>query len=479
MEFLFQPSNYLTYSILFVFWLLTINFFLMTALRKNPIIARINLIYLIPLVSVGFGSFMAGFSGMPFWFMVVLMVIFGYLLYLLPLLMLIRRYITKNLDQLVNASRSLIRGEISTTKKIEIHSNDECGEVSQNLNSFIDEMSNLVSSLRSTIYSTKDLGNDLSTSSEEMNATLIEMERTLESLKIGIGKLDDVQKRARASVDEIKDETQKTNRAIEEQAALVEQSSASVEEMAANIASITNVTKDKRGLSDQLAEVAKEGEKDLKNTLESMQGISKAAGVIFDLIKIINQVAAQTNLLAMNAAIEAAHAGEAGKGFAVVADEIRKLAVTTGSNAKNISQSLKSIMNQINDTSKITQKTAERITAIFEGIQEVSSSMRETLTGLQEINEGSKQIVETYINLNRISGEVRSFSQNVYQKTILSASASDQVTQLTEEANNGISEILIGVREVRKAAGHLSELSEKNTRNIKSLENIASMFKTD
>lgn len=474
-----QPVNLVSYLIVFGFWVLTVNFFLSSAFRRSPIIGRINLIYVIPLLAVGIGSFLAGYMGMPLWFMLLLMVVFGYLMYLLPLVVLIRRTVVKNLHQLVDISRKIKDGYVDVAHIIEINSPDETGEIAQNLNSCMRQMGEFVDTLRKTISSGKDLGNELSSSAEEMNATLIEMERTLESLQATMTKLDEMQKRARSSVEEIKVEIQNTNKAIEEQSQWIQQSSTSVEQMAANISSITNVTKDKRGLSDQLAEVAKEGEKDLNETLTSMEGISQAANVIFDMIKIINQVAAQTNLLAMNAAIEAAHAGEAGRGFAVVADEIRKLAVTTGANAKNISQNLKSIIRQISDTSKVTKNTAQRITAIFEGIREVSDSMRETLMGLQEIDEGSRQIVQTFINLNRISSQVKTFSQNVYQKTVQSAAASDQVSQLTEEANHGIAEILVGVREVRNAAGNLAALSDKNTENIQVLQNLTTRFTTE
>jgi len=478
-NFLFEPISFWVYVAGLVGWSIITNLILHRVFRTNPIIGRINLILMVPIIMVGLGSFLSGWVEIPGWIFLLIILSFGGVGYIIPVYFFMKAFLVKDLNTIIAQTRDMADGRANLSQRIKIQQRDEIGYIGQNINTFLGQMENLAKTIRLTAVSGKDLGNDLSSSAEEMGATLIQMERTLESLVQNIGKLDDEQIKARSSVQEIIVEMTNSNAAVEEQANWVSQSSASVEQMAANISSIANVTKDKRGLSDQLAEVAHEGEKDLMETLQSMEGISQSAGVIFDLIKIINAVAAQTNLLAMNAAIEAAHAGDAGRGFAVVADEIRKLAETTAGNAKNISQSLKGIMGQINDTTKVTKKTTQRITAIFEGIEEMSSAMRETLAGLQELNVGAKQIVQTFINLNRLTGDVKGSSQNVARKTTTAQEASQQVSQLSQEARNGIGEVLIGVKEVRRASGNLTQLSEKNADNISSLEKLAQRFKTE
>ena len=141
--------------------------------------------------------------------------------------------------------------------------------------------------------------------------------------------------------------------------------------------------------------------------MRSIKDINANADMIQELIQVINNVADQTNILAMNAAIEAAHAGEAGKGFAVVADEIRKLAETTGENARNISSNLNEIIANIKGTASLTEETGRSITEMTGGIEDVADSMKEMTGGLKEITTGTAEVTEALDMMISITEEVR------------------------------------------------------------------------
>ena len=139
----------------------------------------------------------------------------------------------------------------------------------------------------------------------------------------------------------------------------VEESTASVNEMIASLKNLDKMTNARRESASRLVETAKNGGEKLSNTVEVVRNINNSIGSISDMIKIIDGIAAQTNLLAMNAAIEAAHAGDAGRGFAVVADEIRSLAETTSNNSQEIGSIIRDVMEKIHIAAESSEDTIQ------------------------------------------------------------------------------------------------------------------------
>jgi methyl-accepting chemotaxis protein len=145
----------------------------------------------------------------------------------------------------------------------------------------------------------------------------------------------------------------------------------------------------------------------MRETIQSIQGISQSVDGIASAIKIISAIAANTNLLSMNAAIEAAHAGEAGRGFAVVANEIRRLSESTRENSRNISQTLKSIIDGITESSKQSGNTGTRINDMSREISSFADTMNDLINTFNELSSESGEITTSLNSLRDISATVK------------------------------------------------------------------------
>ena len=194
---------------------------------------------------------------------------------------------------------------------------------------------------------------------------------------------------------------------VEEQSSSVTASSAATEEMITNIRSVTDTLAHNAKNVRELEEASVAGHTSLSEVITDIQGIARESESLLEINAVMQSIASQTNLLSMNAAIEAAHAGESGRGFAVVADEIRKLAESSSKQSKTIGGVLKGIKGSIDKITKSTDVVLGKFDAIENGVKTVSVQENSILNAMEEQGRGSKQILQSVGTVNEITHKVK------------------------------------------------------------------------
>ena len=202
---------------------------------------------------------------------------------------------------------------------------------------------------------------------------------------------------------------------IEGQSASVTESSAAIQQMVSNINSIsTNLDRAGSGF-EYLLTASGNGRDSMQHVIELVKDVSSQSEHLLETNEIINSIASQTNLLAMNAAIEAAHAGEAGKGFSVVSDEIRKLAESSAEQSKVIEGELKKVVNKINTIVDASAKADDAFGAVAKQIKEANGLIQEIRMAMKEQTEGSQQVLEALDEIQNITMQIRDGSLEMNQ----------------------------------------------------------------
>ena len=257
----------------------------------------------------------------------------------------------------------------------------------------------------------------------------------------------------------------------------VKDSSAVTEEMVGSLKDTSELSREKRESIKQLIEHATNGQEAMKETVSAVQTISESVEGIGSAIKIISVIASNTNLLSMNAAIEAAHAGEAGKGFAVVADEIRKLAESSSEQSKTIGTVLKKIAESIKKITGSTDNVLAKFEAIDSSVKTVSLQEENIRNAMEEQGEGSKQLLQSAGNLNETTQRVKTGSGEMLEGSREVMNESKNLEKLTQEITGGMNEMTSGAEQVNIAVHHVSEMSGKNSQAIETLLEEVSRFK--
>lgn len=382
----------------------------------------------------------------------------------------------KSIISLIKTSSKEIREQGDLTYRLEVYGNDEISEIAKSQNRLISQVHQIVFKLKNIIRSSNTIGKELADTSVEMASSVEEMSATSVSMSSREQSLNELISSSKNYIGEISSAISSIVNLIESQAGSVSQSTAAVEETIASIQNLNKLAESKTSLIENLNSLAADGEEDMKESIKSMDAISSSIDMILDLNKVINNVASKTNLLAMNAAIEAAHAGESGRGFSVVADEIRKLADETTQNAKQINISLQTITGDIVTSQKLTEKTDKSIHEMVNGIRDVADSLLEIISGLSEMSIGTTEITQALSQLIEITEDVKENSTLIEQKSETVDNDMNKVLKLSEETMHSMEEFSLAIEDIKQGYEFIKNSGLKNSKNIMSIDNEISKF---
>jgi methyl-accepting chemotaxis protein len=349
-------------------------------------------------------------------------------------------------------------------------SKDEIGEVVSALNETVKDLDTFISGIKTMLHTIEGTNSDLvsavsetGVASHQMIATIESVNKSLERQKQAIGE-------SVKEVNKMNTTTENIKQNIENQASAVAESSASIEEMVSSINSVSKSAEKAKDIGQILEKIASQGENHIKTMMQSMQDISETSKKIAEGIGGITRLAATTNLLSMNAAIEAAHAGEAGKGFAVVAEEIRKLASDSGQEAKTIKKNVQETLEKIEHGTKLSEETGKAFSQILEDIDKTVKIIIEIANAMSEQRAGAQEILTSMTHLVELSSLIKTGTGEEAEGSLKVLEIINRVDSEAQEIINAAHEQLNGSYEIQKALDLLQNVSEKNKQMVDELK---------
>ncbi len=368
-------------------------------------------------------------------------------------------------------SKKLATNNIS--EDITVKRNDEFGKTAVSFKKSLGGLRNLVKRVKLSTEKTSGIKSSLVASAEETAAAISNIRNSITLLLQEIERMDGNVSENAAAVEEITANINSIDKQISEQAAMVEQSTASIIEMISSLDSVNEITKKKTRAIENLVKAMKDGNDASSATDEVFEReVTDRIDGISEMAEVIQSIASQTNLLSMNAAIEAAHAGEAGKGFAVVADEIRKLADNSAQSSANIAKTIKEIEEGIVNTGKVAQRKVEAFRVMNKEIEETRNAFSEISSSIQEVTSGGAQIQKAMVVLQDVSENIRNATSEMASGIKQVSDSQIALKELSADVAGGMMEIRTGSEEIAAAADEMVEFSS-------SLDTIVDELKTE
>ncbi len=383
----------------------------------------------------------------------------------------------KPLRLAASAINGLASGDADLTFRIDNQHHDEIGRLCRDIDVFLENQQSMIRDLKTAENKLGAIGENLTTASVQSASAITEIMANIEGVRNQTRHQSSAIDTANGEMENSLNAVNKLETLIQNQSSGIVESSASIEEMLGNIASVTQSVQKMSGEFQALTEVTGEGYKKQSEADAKIMEMANQSQLLVEANSVIARIASQTNLLAMNAAIEAAHAGDAGAGFSVVADEIRSLAENSSRQSHAIGQELKQITATIQEVVKTSRQSKDAFVLITEKLNGTNNLVNEIDSAMAQQNDTSKEVLSALRDINTATADVQEMSKTMQNATQKTHEEMLNLTQITATVSGSMDEMANGASEINNSAQAVSNMAIETRDNISSMESLIGRFK--
>ena len=355
---------------------------------------------------------------------------------------------------------------------------NEMHDLMNNINDMVSELNDFLLVVKKTASKAISSGYQINDSANSTAAATTQIDANIESIT---KEFDMISKSVENSVKVIEEMNIQIGSLVDYNGNLtksISEANDTVNEVAETLGRISKMAESRSSDALEMHELVADGDEKFNQTAKILNEITVQLKQLSGVVKIINDIASQTNLLSMNAAIEAAHAGEAGLGFSVVAEEIRSLAESTTINAKKIRESITTIVQTVSDANTAYDEASEAFGKVRINADQVIDSMQEISGGIVQVDEQMKSIKNKTEETSVAADEINAFCEELANKQDYVSEEVISMNNLFAQAQSGIHEIKRGTSDIVHRITEVTENSKDSYKNMTNLENVLEEFKT-